>query len=146
MSDLISRKAAIDAVAEGLKNTFIEYRDVAEKMIGKIPSAQHWIPCSERLPEEDEQVFVYLFDDSPYIAWFCGGRWHTEEFTLDKDDEPTAWMPLPALYEERQEETKQINSTLDAIEEKIMQLPVEIASPDTFTEPKFHPEDWREIL
>ena len=40
MSDLISRQAAIDAVAEGLKRTFVEYRDVAEKMLNKVPSAQ----------------------------------------------------------------------------------------------------------
>ena len=33
MSDLISRQAAIDAVAEGLKRTFVEYRNVAEKML-----------------------------------------------------------------------------------------------------------------
>lgn len=31
---------AIDAVAEGLKRTFVEYRDVAEKMLNKVPSAQ----------------------------------------------------------------------------------------------------------
>jgi hypothetical protein len=43
--DLIDRQAAIDAVAEGLKNTFIEYRDVAEKMIGKLPSAQPERTC-----------------------------------------------------------------------------------------------------
>lgn len=37
---------AIDAVAEGLKRTFVEYRDVAEKMLNKVPSAQpeHDIP------------------------------------------------------------------------------------------------------
>ena len=40
MSDLISRQAARDAVAEGLKRTFVEYRDVAEKMLNKVPSAQ----------------------------------------------------------------------------------------------------------
>ena len=38
--DLISRQAAIDAVAEGLKRTFIEYKDVAEKLLNEVPSAQ----------------------------------------------------------------------------------------------------------
>ena len=40
MDDLISRQAAIDAVAEGLKHTFVEYRDAAEKMLNKVPSAE----------------------------------------------------------------------------------------------------------
>ena len=31
-----------------------------------------WIPVTERLPEDDTEVFVYLFDSkSPYIAWIC---------------------------------------------------------------------------
>ena len=52
MNDLISRQAAIDAVAEGLKRTFVEYRDIAEKMLSKLPSAQperkkgEWIEIS----------------------------------------------------------------------------------------------------
>lgn len=40
MSDLIDRQQAIDAVADGLKGIFVEYRDIAEKMIGKLPSAK----------------------------------------------------------------------------------------------------------
>ena len=40
MSDLISRQAAIDAVDEALTRVFVEHRDIAEKMINKIPSAQ----------------------------------------------------------------------------------------------------------
>ena len=40
MSDLIDRDAAIDALAKELKGVFVEYRDMAEKLIGKLPSAQ----------------------------------------------------------------------------------------------------------
>ena len=39
-TDCISRQAAINAVAEGLKHTFVENQDIAEKLIGKLPSAQ----------------------------------------------------------------------------------------------------------
>ena len=56
-----------------------------------------WIPCSERLPKQDEQVFVYLFGDSPYIAWYDhkDKTWHTDDFELDTDEEPKEWLPLP---------------------------------------------------
>lgn len=40
MSDTISRQAAIDAVDEALTRVFVEHRDIAEKMINKVPSAQ----------------------------------------------------------------------------------------------------------
>lgn len=39
-SDCISRNAAIEAVDEALTRVFVEHRDIAEKMINKIPSAQ----------------------------------------------------------------------------------------------------------
>ena len=65
---------------------------------------QQWIPCSDRPPEEEVEVFVYLFDrPSPYIAWISkGGKWHTEDFTLEADDNPVAWMPLPEPYKGEQ--------------------------------------------
>ena len=40
MDDLISRQAAIDTVDEALTRVLVEHRDIAEKMINKIPSAQ----------------------------------------------------------------------------------------------------------
>ncbi len=27
------------------------------------------------------------------------GKWHTEDFTLEMDENPAAWMPLPKPYE-----------------------------------------------
>ena len=58
-----------------------------------------WIPCSERLPEDGEEVFVYLFDNpSPYIAWVEDDHWYTEEFEVDREYEPPAWMALPEPY------------------------------------------------
>ena len=38
--DVIDRQKAIDAVADGLKYVFVEYKDIAEKLIGKLPSAE----------------------------------------------------------------------------------------------------------
>lgn len=66
---------------------------------------QQWIPVSERLPEVDKEVFVYIYN-MPFIAWVDkNGEWNTETFTLDKelekDDEPIAWMSLPKEKEEK---------------------------------------------
>ena len=101
MSDYISRQAAIDAPFKKFDaDTGVTW--IPLEHIEQLPSAQpeqRWIPCSKRVPEEDEQVLVYLHD-SPYIAWIdSNGEWNTEDFTLDKEedreDEPIAWMPLP---------------------------------------------------
>ena len=57
-----------------------------------------WISVRERLPKQDKCVFVYLFGDSPYIAWHDGVDWCTDEFVLDTDEEPLEWMSLPKRY------------------------------------------------
>ena len=75
-----------------------------DNAISELPSAQpepHWIPCSERLPNEDEEVLVTsnygiliaswekMWDNK--ILWFEV----VESKSLHK---VTAWMPLPEPY------------------------------------------------
>ena len=115
MSDLISRQAAIELAMQYCTDDDGSCskadRDIRELLddLENLPSAQpeqQWIPCSERLPEPDEEVFVYLWDNVPYITSMNGeGQWDTEYFCVDVKDAPKAWMPLPEPYkEERREE------------------------------------------
>ena len=75
MSDLISRQAAIDVVAEGLKNVFVEYKDVAEKLIGKLPSAQPEPirinlnePIKVKLTDWGKEIYYHQYDRINQIA------------------------------------------------------------------------------
>ena len=76
------------------------------EIIQVFPSVQpeRWIPCSERLPEDGENVFVYMFGDSPYIAWINDGLWETDDFACEKEENPVAWMPLPEPYREGEQD------------------------------------------
>ena len=136
MDDLISRQAAIDALdvlcgehryrIPGKRETYSEYNeawqdalDRAQGLIFNLPSAeQDWIPCSERLPEVNED------GESNYILLSCSnyslptiGRYQVDDqggaFYDGDDDKPlvsyglfaNAWMPLPEPYKaERREE------------------------------------------
>ena len=58
---------------------------------------QKWIPCSERLPEEFEFVFVYLHTKIMTVA----SRTTNGTFYNIQGNEiwpPIAWMPLPKPY------------------------------------------------
>lgn len=124
--DLISRQAAIDAVADGLKRAFVEYRDVAEKLLKNLPSAQpeqQWIPCSERPDKAGWYLCTYKDGrvNTKYWSkdkgWVDNIRLHMfelydirsrltkEEVKLAEesiywDDWVKAWMPLPDPYKE----------------------------------------------
>ena len=95
-NDTIYRQMAIDAILGQPPEA--HYPGWYAEQIKQLSPAQQWIPSKNLKPKDGEEVFVYLFGDSPYIAWIIDGRWYTEDFELDEEDYPDAWMPLPAKY------------------------------------------------
>jgi len=105
MNDLISRQAAIDAIADYLSKTTytsaISFLNTGALILARVPSAQpehRWIPCSERTPEENGR---YLTTNSSWgyfeVDWnvWINGEW------LYPNENPVAWMPLPEPWEGR---------------------------------------------
>jgi hypothetical protein len=118
MSDLINRQDAIELIKNYCENGC----DIAEdnwcpscqreqfiELLKALPSAQQWIPCSERLPEDKEEIYWVCTD-----TWYqCQCRWTNNPYGLGSLDryswhfldisqysKVVAWMPLPELYEE----------------------------------------------
>ena len=113
MSDYISRQAAIDAIrASTSKYTgFMEMEmytdDDAVEAIEGVPSAQpeqHWIPCSDRLPNSRETVIVSIRDETGDTRYdYTAHGWLTtdKEYWIVDDEINNyviAWMPLPEPY------------------------------------------------
>ena len=102
MDDLISRQAAIDVClkgkTEGLPATNVACDCCAER-IRVLPSAQQWIPCSERLPEEDGLYLVTTSKGQVQMHVFSHYG-NSEEYWTRCNK---AWMPLPEPYREEQE-------------------------------------------
>ena len=97
MDDLISRQAAIDAA------WFLhpDDRDALRDTLKELPSAQRWVPCSERLPEGGRVVLVTekggFIRHCEYANYCDFQEFQTVEEGLTVHD-VIAWMPLPEPY------------------------------------------------
>lgn len=98
----------------------ISYRSVV-RVINKQPKVSEWIPCSERLPSNDEEEVLIFYREksedennafegmaiSRYRQVVIGGSfdlgykdWVAPFDYFHKSYKVIAWMPLPAPYKE----------------------------------------------
>lgn len=101
MDDTEPYETAIDMAVEALK--FRGAYEIAVKEANKAfengwTQWVEWIPCSERLPNEEEKVLVTDDDGTIYIAYYttiCDEPyWTWAGWSLH----PKAWMQLPTPY------------------------------------------------
>ena len=106
---------ALDAIL-ALEMVYVESEDFTEessiiimnainKIVDELEKQPKWIPCSERLPERDENVLTYHRNESfdyQYVSWIddYSGKW--AGFIGNLSDEVLAWMPLPEEYKDEE--------------------------------------------
>lgn len=102
MNDPIERQAAIDALygITAYKNQIPLFSAVFN--IEKLPSAQRWIPVTERLPNLwDERYLVSLAWGGVGVMEYKSTGFHNYgSFSPVPIETVTAWMPLPEPYRE----------------------------------------------
>ena len=67
------------------------------------PAQPRWIPCGERLPEDDVEVLVT--DDAGGVQWLGVDKMMSYEDGSGRfwliSQHPIAWIPLPEPYKEK---------------------------------------------
>ena len=115
MDDNISRQWLMECVNEGWikfdtekdENRFMHLvRDIAPS----VQPEQRWIPCSERLPEEDGQYLITVkykhVNDSYEDVYAEHGEWYDGRWDMfcfghcGEVEDIIAWRSLPEPYEE----------------------------------------------
>lgn len=77
------------------ENDWVGFDTIDEVLSGMPADIPRWIPVTERLPEEHEEVLTY---DSVFGITFDSqhnGKWRKH---------PVAWMPLPEPYKEGEQD------------------------------------------
>ena len=106
MEDVIYRQDAVKSMTNAIwhypnemyaqLNSYEMAEALAKDGLMFIPSAQQWIPCSERLPDQNGKYLVVGRQKAINILKFDGGRWYGKWGVV-------AWMPLPSPYREETE-------------------------------------------
>ena len=123
MSDPIDRQSAINTAQVmyvRCDENIEDYRDLMVESLKVLPSAQQWIPCSERLPEKNGRYLVtrglkacnaiwnrvYIINYSDLMGLKAEKIWwdgNVGKSDFQKIDDVLAWMPLPEPYKGEQE-------------------------------------------
>ncbi len=110
----VNREKALDDAIEIVNQVAEEYKQALNE------NKQCWIPCSERLPETQEDYIVaikmkyqfeeeweYCVDVATYDLSGCGyidGAWNTfNDWYEGQEIHVIAWQPLPKPYEPKEE-------------------------------------------
>lgn len=105
--DCISR-AYIESIVEELENICINGDDYILSLLSNIknapsvtPQQTRWIPCSERLPEENGNylVTVEANDGTASIKYQMVDHYGPKWLHEGKYEKVIAWMPLPEPYQ-----------------------------------------------
>ena len=122
--DCVSREQAIKTIStdiqlnlegrSGLLKYSDEIKDIIKtlldsqkkklKALPPVIPTQRWIPVSERLPEEDEDVQItYRYSGKRIVgkAYKMVKGWQLENGAWFPDEPVIAWQPLPKPYEEK---------------------------------------------
>ncbi|MBQ7064144.1 MAG: hypothetical protein IJM90_04570 [Firmicutes bacterium] len=94
--DIISRKAAIDAVAELASSMSVcisvdechgmkRMQGMAVRALEELPSAQLWVPMSERPPEEDGRYLTITISGWQEVIDYANHYSDVDEFDLPQD-------------------------------------------------------------
>ena len=89
----------------GWEITRNEYK-LIDRVLFEIPTIEpepHWIPCSERLPEDGQDVLFCDIDEKIMLGYHVKGRPNThftQNGSWDEMKNVFAWMPLPETYQE----------------------------------------------
>ena len=110
---MIDEKKLIEEIEEEVSSDklglsrYIPIRAMKEMVESQLKIGE-WIPCSERLPEEDTDVLIYTPYDGVDMAYISDENWRYtrgDEFIGTVENlNVLAWKPLPAPYEVKSDE------------------------------------------
>lgn len=64
-----------------------------------------WIPCSERLPEEEQKIYLVTIDYGDGLSCVAPRFfWDKKRLWNEAEEYITAWMPIPRPYKQEGEE------------------------------------------
>lgn len=96
---MIDEEKLIDELKQNGMIADNDYGNSMVDMIENQPKIGGWIPCSERLPEENKEVICCFKSGIVEALVFYNCKFHGKVYAYEKSD-IIAWQPLPEPYHE----------------------------------------------
>ena len=97
-----------DSYAEGYMDALDKFEETV-KSAPTVDAEPRWIPCEEKLPEQEEKVYLVYLEDGHICdcKWWCRNlislepteQWRWDILDLPQYGRVLAWMPLPEPYD-----------------------------------------------
>lgn len=108
--DLLNRWSIADTRKEELIRQIMA--DIVTPIVVSQPTINNWIPCSERLPEDEQFVLTtYKTTDRIHVCQYhedgSRNQWYSlNDMCRAHNNVVLAWMPLPEPYKAESEDKK----------------------------------------
>lgn len=104
--DMAIEALSADAKTKCIAQIKVDTEEIVSRIKEEYDITDGWIPCSERLPKEKQEVYVTVYftegDTGRAYGYIDGfGKWHlysAVEGVLNSGYKVTAWKPLPKPY------------------------------------------------
>lgn len=92
---------------QGKSEDFVEGVKFILEKIDEAPTVEQpqWIPCSERLPEKEQKIYLVTIDYGDGLSCVAPRFfWDEKRLWNEAEEYITAWMPIPRPYKQEGEE------------------------------------------
>lgn len=106
-------KTLVIGYSKGMQDTLDEAVSIVKEVAEEYNNG--WILCSERLPEDWQDVLIcFEHIDGCIIAWYSQSKhtWHVSATDNICKKNPVAWKPLPEPYKKEGVDNGKINAEI----------------------------------
>ena len=141
MKEIKDFKRSVKSENSDYLTGYISALSATEGLIASQPKVGEWIPCSERMPKPEEEVFIQTARGTTTTAMYEDGtvrevdsNWFWDELDGEYDEEEDCYIIPEGWWEYRHYTDDNYNNPVDDVVVAWMPLPLPLPLPEPYRE------------